>query len=994
MRKYYLLLLSLFILAISCQEDEDPSLTITKPEINISDARSAEVIAFTTNMDWTAKSSANWCTISPASGDASNARINVVVDANDTFDDRTCTLTIMAGGLSKSVTINQQSNLGIFASPDKFDLSNDATTIEVDVEGNVAFDVTTSEDWIIRDKTRALSSSKLYFDIEKNELYDNRSGSIVIKQKGGSLSKTIKVFQSQEDAIIISNKKEELSSERQTLEVELKTNVDFEVLIPEAAIGWVSYTATRALRTETVMLDIAENESADDIRSTEVYIKNKATSLRDTLTIVQDKAATLPTVTTTAISDVLALTAISGGENIDDGRAPILLKGVCWDKVEKPTTENSKTENGEGTDVFISEITNLEPNTKYYVRAYATNRVGTSYGNEIVFTTLNAVATPVINPIGGRYTESQTITITCATEGVEIRYTLDGSDPSVLSQLYSDEFTIEESMTIKAKAYKEDWMASAIASEVFDINLGAELIVGSTNTIQHIENSRDFVFQLNDLDDKEIYFVFSNKDEARPVNLPQLESNITTNGNFNRTRSLSAISKTSLFNISGKPSVTKFNNDSKKLLKKGELSPRHKQQMALQSEDLEEGSSEIFYDSEGRTVKSTVRKKISAHGKNLYMWVADNCWGENSRKKHWVTQQKVDEFAPKFLNIGADNDIYEWVTNAAGEPWGPTPYNNLIDETDDIHIWLMDIDDDNRTSGTLTLGYYYARDNFLKESYPDSNEKLMFTIDAVLFSKPTGGSWDITDYWPKELISTLAHEFTHMIYFYQKEVISDQKSNTAINEMSAQCVEDLVANKIEADGPRGVPFATPLPGVSNNTNGRIPLYNSYNDYTLLDWSKNSDEGLINYSKTYTLGAYLMRNYGGANLIKELIQNNATGSASIVDAVNANGGSVGSYIDVLQRFGAANLVSDRTTAGAGYLFNADDWSSSIVNGISYDLGAINLYNYSPTPFIYDELPTEQKPGSNLFYRAGSNLNGNVEWSFNEIDKNTKVTVVIK
>ena len=994
MRKYTLLILSLFFVAISCQKDDEPSLIITKTEISVSDAKTSEVISFTANMDWTARASTNWITVSPTSGDASNTRINVTLDANDTFDDRTSTVTIMVGGLSKSVTITQSASSGLFATPDKFDLSNDANTIEVEVESNVEFDVSTSEEWISRDQTRALTKSKLYFDIAKNETYDNRDGTITIKQKGGSLSATIKVFQSQEDAIILSDKTQEISSESQTLEVELKTNVDFEVLIPNAASNWVSYTGTRALRTETLLLNIAQNDG--DTRTTQVYVKNKATSLRDTLTITQDEVAIIPTISTLAVFDITAWSAKSGGENINDGRAPILSKGLCWSTQENPTIDDYKTENGEGKEDFEAEMLDLSVNTKYYVRAYATNRIGTVYGNEISFTTSDAVAKPIINPKGGKYGETQTISITCDTDGAKIRYTLDGSNPTETSELYTGEFVIEESMTIKAKAFKEDFTASLIATETYEIILDAQLIVGTSNAIQHIENSRDFVFQLNDVDNKEIYFVFSNLDERRPVPLPKLESNINTNNNYNANtvRSLSASSKAASYNVSGKPSVTQFNNSSNKNLVKGGLSPQYQQQMAIESQNLEVGTSEDLRDSDGNVVKSTVRKVISAHGKNLYVWVADNCWSDESKKRHSVEEHMLDDFAPKFLNPGNDNDIYEWVTNAAGNPWGPTGYTNLIGETDDIHIWLMDIDDDNSTSGTLTLGYYFARDNFVKSSYPNSNEKLMFTIDAVLFSKPTGGAWKITDYWPKELISTLAHEFTHMIYFYQKEILSGQYSNTAINEMSAQCVEDLVANKIESDGPRGVPFAAPSAGASNNRNGRIPLYNEYNDYTLLDWSRNQDESLINYSKTYTLGAYLMRNYGGANFIRELIQNNATGANSIVDAVNANGGAVSNYGDVLQRFGAANLVSNQIETDAGYKFNTSDWSSSTINGITYDLGAINLYNYSPTPYIYDKLPNLQKPGSNLFYRAGKNLNGNLEWSFKEINNNTRVTVVIK
>ena len=993
MRKYILLILSLFIVAISCQKDEEPSLTISsKTEISISNIRSSEIISFTANMDWTAKSSASWCTVSPTSGNISSTKVNVTIDANDTYNDRTCTVTIVAGTLSKTVTINQGPASGLLVSPLKFDQPNDASVIEVTVQHNVEFDVSTSEEWITWDKTRALVSDKLYFNIAKNESYDNRNGSIEIKQKNGTLSTTIKVFQSQEDAVILSDKTQEVSSENQTLEVELKTNVDFEVLIPNTATDWVSYSGTRSLRTETLLLNISENDN--DVRTTEVYVKNKATNLRDTLTIIQDKAAVLPTLTTREAYDILAWSAKSGGENINDGRAPILSKGICWSIQENPTIEDFKTDNGEGVEDFEAEMLDLAVKTNYYVRSYATNRVGTTYGNEITFTTSDAVATPIISPVGGKYGDAQTITMTCDTEGAEIRYTLNDADPTETSVLYTGEFVIEESMTIKAKAFKEDWMASSITTEVFEILLDAQIIVGTSNTIQHIENTRDFVFKLNDLNDKEIYFVFSNIDERRPVRLPKLESSVMSGSNINANRSLSALSKASSFIPSGKPSVTEFNNSSHENIQKGVLSPQYKKQLAAKSESLSVGSTEDLRDSKGNGIKSTVRKVVSAHGKNLYIWVADNCWSTSSKKKYWITQEMVDELAPKFLNPGDDNDIYEWVTNAAGDPWGPTSYGNLIDETDDIHIWLMDIDDDNKDTGSLTLGYYFSRDNYIKTSQPNSNEKLMFTIDAVLFGKPNAGAWKITNYWPKELISTLAHEFTHMIYFYQKQILSDQSPNTAINEMSAQCVEDLVANKIESDGPRGVPYAASSAGASNNPRGRIPLYNQYNDYNLLDWSRNSDEGLINYSKTYTLGAYLMRNYGGANFIRELIQNNATGSNSIVEAVNANGGAVSSYGDILQRFGAANLMSHQTTNDAGYKFNTEDWSSSTVGAVTYNLGAINLYNYSPAPYMYDKLPTQQKPGSNLFYKAGSNLNGDVEWYFNGIDKNTKVTVVIK
>ena len=96
-----------------------------------------------------------------------------------------------------------------------------------------------------------------------------------------------------------------------------------------------------------------------------------------------------PTVTTTAVSDITATTATSGGNITSDGGAEITARGVCWSTSANPTTANSKTTEDTGTGSFTSSITGLTLNTKYYVKAYAMNSVGTSYGDEVTFTTLN-----------------------------------------------------------------------------------------------------------------------------------------------------------------------------------------------------------------------------------------------------------------------------------------------------------------------------------------------------------------------------------------------------------------------------------------------------------------------------------------------------------------------------------------------------------------------------------------------------------------------------
>jgi uncharacterized protein (TIGR02145 family) len=97
--------------------------------------------------------------------------------------------------------------------------------------------------------------------------------------------------------------------------------------------------------------------------------------------------ATLPTVTTASTSNITQTTAVSGGEVTSSGNAAITARGVCWNTTGNPTIADSKTSNGTGTESWVSELVELQANTTYYMRAYATNSEGTSYGDVVQFTT-------------------------------------------------------------------------------------------------------------------------------------------------------------------------------------------------------------------------------------------------------------------------------------------------------------------------------------------------------------------------------------------------------------------------------------------------------------------------------------------------------------------------------------------------------------------------------------------------------------------------------
>ncbi len=105
----------------------------------------------------------------------------------------------------------------------------------------------------------------------------------------------------------------------------------------------------------------------------------------------KDDDKNVPVLTTSEISQITKTVAFSGGMVIDDGGLIVSARGVCWSTDQKPTIKDSKTEDGVGAGSFISRISDLEPNTEYFVRAYATNKSGTAYGSTMSFNTLGEV---------------------------------------------------------------------------------------------------------------------------------------------------------------------------------------------------------------------------------------------------------------------------------------------------------------------------------------------------------------------------------------------------------------------------------------------------------------------------------------------------------------------------------------------------------------------------------------------------------------------------
>jgi hypothetical protein len=535
---------------------------------------------------------------------------------------------------------------------------------------------------------------------------------------------------------------------------------------------------------------------------------------------------------------------------------------------------------------------------------------------------------------------------------------------------------------------------------------------------------------------KKVYFVFTNTGTKDSLKNPT----VTSNSNINISNNIETFKNDTIskdeslliqpeITIKNKPEVEEFNRNPFGHLSNNPVDKSMNRNLAYSQPMLDTvGQSTVFYtysNSAEDTVNAHCRQVVSHGSQTINIWVDDNWWTDtdnssNSMDAFKVSPAMLTALADKFLHTTDNNDIYHWVTNIYGSEWGSSAhskYSNLIsDNVGNITILLCDVDGTKHSTSGGTVGFFYSKDNFVSSgsnSCAFSNQRVMFYINSYLFatrgqtsSNFSGtGTWSGTDYWPEYVYSTLAHEFQHMIHFYQKSVLlAGTGSDTWLNEMCSMVTEDFVADKLGVKGPRGELGASS--STTNNTYGRLPLFNEYDDdnLTYWGWADGDSNVLRSYSINYSFGAYLARNFGGVNLFKNIVQNSYTDSKAVTSALSSLG-CTDTFNSALRKWGAAVLLSNLTSnlPSGGYQYNnGASWNASTINSMTYDLGSINFFNYKYGsligPYIYGSSPvgsgiySNMQGISNRFYYAGS-LTGHVKRTI-RMDDNVKLTVVVK
>lgn len=303
MKRLFVFLTCLMSLAIfSCSDSKDDNgddpnggnssnvtLELSVTDIVFEAGGGEKEFYITCNGDWTIANASQWCKTDITSGNG-NATISVTVNPSELYDDQNTNITVKAGTNTKILTVTQKKKDALLLTKDKYDLPTMGGDITVEVKSNITYTTTIPQEfnWIkqVDSKSRALETKNLNFKIEANPNTDKREGFIIFKDNANELADTVHVYQAQKDELILTQDTYNVPAKGETINVELKTNVDYEVIIPEDAKEWVEQLVSRASRVDKLSFTILESTIYDE-RQAEIIIKDKNSDLADTLHIIQ-----------------------------------------------------------------------------------------------------------------------------------------------------------------------------------------------------------------------------------------------------------------------------------------------------------------------------------------------------------------------------------------------------------------------------------------------------------------------------------------------------------------------------------------------------------------------------------------------------------------------------------------------------------------------------------------------------------------------------------
>lgn len=396
MKKYIIILLS-FVLSFSFVNcggggggDDDGggttpvinknSLAISTSSLTFDAAAGQQTVNVTANCDWKVTCSATWLTINPTSGNA-NAVLTLSAQEN-TITTREATVTVTGGGFTRTISVTQkgaEEKLSVSPQTLEFDCNAEEKTFAI--TSNSTWTITSDQSWCTVSKSSGNGNENITVKVIQNDMDTKRTANVKIAC--GSISQTVAVSQ---NGVSIAVSPQTLSFEYKAGEntVAITSNSSWTVTSDQ---DWCTVSKSSGSNNENITVKVPQNNSADK-RTANVKITcgNKT----ETLAVTQN-GGPLPEVSKLNYSGVTFSEASCTFEVTS--KETITECGICYSTTNRnPTINDSKVASSSPANQASKSVklTGLSKKTTYYIRAYATSVIGTSYTSEMrTFTTTN-----------------------------------------------------------------------------------------------------------------------------------------------------------------------------------------------------------------------------------------------------------------------------------------------------------------------------------------------------------------------------------------------------------------------------------------------------------------------------------------------------------------------------------------------------------------------------------------------------------------------------
>ncbi|HNY16742.1 MAG TPA: hypothetical protein PK542_01035 [Treponemataceae bacterium] len=349
----------------------------------------------------------------------------------------------------------------------------------------------------------------------------------------------------------------------------------------------------------------------------------------------------------------------------------------------------------------------------------------------------------------------------------------------------------------------------------------------------------------------------------------------------------------------------------------------------------------------GNQYWTTAPATLRGVGKHCMVWVANANYNEaSSGTDGMIASKQINDLVSMF------DKLYEPETSILGRPYGDA--GSML-----INILVFDIDGDYTATQTDgVVGYFWAKDLFPDSFFgvtdlakPASTTNLVSNKAEIFYLDA-----NFIDQYPYIAYSTLAHEFQHMIGYNRKNLQLNIWGNmpTWYDEMLSMVTEDMLAPVI------GIKISDKEHPVA----ARIPYFNYYYRGTgLTYWANDASDAEYAYPFSYAFGAYLARNYGGAKLVKGMMDSSSVGLDSVSAALSSLGYS-DDFNAAFLKFGEALVFNSSTATPSGVnTFNRAPATYSVTGASG------TTYAYDFTPFNIWGLPNAKSGYGPSIFQSG-------------------------